>query len=164
MERTLYWETRNATQEAGRRLGQLLREGDTVALVGDLGTGKTTLTQGIAQGMGIREPVQSPTFTLVQEYRGKPPLFHCDPYRLETAEDLALLGFEEYYERGGVVVMEWADKVESLLPEDRLTLLLCFASSVSDFGEDAPRQCRAVASGVRSQEILNMWVGESADA
>ncbi len=160
MERLFRWQTRNETQAAGKRLGNLLQAGDVIALIGDLGTGKTTLTKGIAHGMGIRGMVQSPTFTLVQEYRGNPPLFHCDPYRLEGAEDLVLLGFEEYFERGGVVIMEWADKVESLLPTDRLTLTLTFAEATEDFGEDAPRLCRAVPGGTRSLALLLAWQGE----
>src|SRR5581483_9774605 len=99
------------TRRFGRALGELLRPGDVVALIGDLGTGKTTLTQAIARGMGITADVSSPTFALVHEYYGPTPLFHFDPYRLDRCEDLADLGFEEYFHRGGVIVVEWADKV-----------------------------------------------------
>jgi tRNA threonylcarbamoyladenosine biosynthesis protein TsaE len=112
------------TLKFGQVLGSLLRAGDVIALIGDLGAGKTTLTQGIAQGMGIKDRVTSPTFTLVQEYRGRVPLFHFDPYRLERPEDVYDFGFEEYLERGGVVVVEWADRIAALLPEEQLTLTL----------------------------------------
>ena len=112
------------TLRFGELLGSRLRGGDVIALVGDLGTGKTTLTQGIAKGMGIAQPVNSPTFSLIHEYAGKIPLFHCDPYRLNSPEALYDLGFEEYFERGGVVIVEWANLVEDLLPEERLTITL----------------------------------------
>ena len=112
------------TLRFGELLGSRLRAGDVIALVGDLGTGKTTLTQGIAKGMGIAQPVNSPTFSLIHEYPGKIPLFHCDPYRLNSPEALYDLGFEEYFERGGVVIVEWANLVEDLLPEERLTITL----------------------------------------
>ncbi len=112
------------TLRFGELLGSSLRAGDVIALVGDLGAGKTTLTQGIAKGMGITQPVNSPTFSLIHEYPGKIPLFHCDPYRLNSPEALYDLGFEEYFERGGVVIVEWANLVEDLLPEERLTITL----------------------------------------
>ena len=116
--------TRDDTLKFGQELGSLLQAGDVIALIGDLGAGKTTLTQGIALGLGVTDRVTSPTFTLVQEYKGRVPLFHFDPYRLERPEDVYDFGFEEYMERGGVVVVEWADKVVALLPSDRLTLTL----------------------------------------
>jgi tRNA threonylcarbamoyladenosine biosynthesis protein TsaE len=116
--------TRGDTLRWGEVLGSQLRAGDVVALVGDLGAGKTTLTQGIALGLGIRDAVTSPTYTLVQEYKGRTQLFHIDPYRLNGPEDLSDIGFDEYLERGGVMVVEWADRVEDLLPEERLTILL----------------------------------------
>jgi tRNA threonylcarbamoyladenosine biosynthesis protein TsaE len=115
---------KESTERFGQTLGALLRPGDMIALVGDLGAGKTTLTQAIARGMGITAPVTSPTFALIQEYLGSIPLFHFDTYRLERAEDLADLGFDEYTERGGVLVIEWADRIAPLLPPDRLTLRL----------------------------------------
>ena len=104
--------------------GVLLKAGDVIALVGDLGMGKTTLAQGVAQGMGIADSVTSPTFTLVQEYGRTLPLFHFDPYRLEQPEAMYDLGFEEYLERGGVVLVEWADRIAALLPPERLTVTM----------------------------------------
>ncbi len=152
-----FWSTRTETQQAGKALGSLLSTGDVVALIGDLGTGKTTLTQGIAQGLGIVTPVNSPTFNLVQEHIGRIPLFHCDPYRLSSPEDLLDFGFEEYFERGGVVVVEWADKVESLLPTDRLTLTLEIERSPDPFAEEIPRRCQVVAGGKRSETLKAEW-------
>jgi tRNA threonylcarbamoyladenosine biosynthesis protein TsaE len=153
----LYWSTRTETQLAGKALGSLLSAGDVVALIGDLGTGKTTFTQGIAQGLGVVTPVNSPTFNLVQEHRGRLPLFHCDPYRLSSPDDLIDFGFEEYFERGGVVVVEWADKIESLLPADCLTLTLEIEPNTDPFAEEIPRRCRVVAGGERSASLKAKW-------
>ncbi len=153
---TVQWESREATQRFGKRMGESLQPGDVVALIGDLGTGKTTLTQGIAQGLGIQQQVTSPTFTLVQEYEGRIPLFHCDPYRLESAEDLLGFGFEEYFERGAAVVVEWADRVLAALPEDILVLQITFAASAEtplDSGS-LPRTCRITSYGTRSEALL----------
>ena len=128
--------SREDTQLFGELLGRSLEEGDVIALVGDLGTGKTTLTQGIAKGMGISQPVNSPTFSLIHEYPGRIPLFHCDPYRLNSPDDLYDLGFEEYFERGGVVIVEWANLVEDLLPEERLTITLKHFDASKELDED----------------------------
>ena len=88
-----------------------------LALVGDLGTGKTTLTGYIARGLGITEMITSPTFTVVKEYySGRLPLYHFDVYRIEDADDAFERGIEEYFYRGGVCVVEWAEKIEELLP------------------------------------------------
>ena len=94
------------TFSLGKNLGEALHEGDVVALIGDLGTGKTTLTQGIARGLGISEgyPITSPTFTLINEYPGRHVLYHLDVYRLQGARDLEDMGYEEYFFGQGVVV------------------------------------------------------------
>ena len=114
------------TRRFGARLGMLLRPGDVVCLEGDLGTGKTCLVQGLGQGMGVSEPVTSPTFTLIAEYRPPSPapaLIHVDLYRLDDALQEALaFGLDDYLEGDGVCVIEWADRVESLLPRERLWL------------------------------------------
>jgi tRNA threonylcarbamoyladenosine biosynthesis protein TsaE len=141
------------TRVWGERLGALLVAGDVVALIGDLGAGKTTLTQAIARGMNIVAPVTSPTFALAQEYPGRLPLFHFDPYRLDSPEAFADIGFEEYFERGGVVVVEWADKITGLLPEERLTLTLDH-SEETDEGENAGRTLAARAVGQRYVTLL----------
>jgi tRNA threonylcarbamoyladenosine biosynthesis protein TsaE len=112
------------TQRLGARLGELLRGGELLLLDGDLGTGKTSLTQGIAEGLGVREMVSSPTFTLLKEYEGRLPLYHFDLYRLDDASEILDLGFEEYFESNGVCVVEWAYKAEHLWPNEHLRVRL----------------------------------------
>ncbi len=107
----------------GERLGRLLRPGDVVALFGDLGAGKTVLTKGIAKGLGLATDVHSPTFTLIHEHAGETPLYHIDLYRLEGPE-VEWIGVEEYLEREGVTVVEWADRMRSMLPDERLDITL----------------------------------------
>ena len=105
------------TERFGLAIADGLRAGDVLALVGDLGTGKTTLTGYIARGLGITEMITSPTFTVVKEYySGRLPLYHFDVYRIENADDAFERGIEEYFYRGGVCVVEWAEKIEELLP------------------------------------------------
>lgn len=102
------------TTQLGIRLGEILQAGDVVLLTGDLGAGKTHFTGGIAAAMGITEYITSPTFTVVNEYAGtRLPLIHFDIYRLGSYDELFEIGFEDYLERGGVCVIEWAD----LIPE-----------------------------------------------
>ena len=108
------------TRALGERLGRTLAAGACVALVGELGAGKTAFVQGLARGLGITEVISSPTFTIVKEHDGPTPLFHVDFYRLEHAGELAAIGFDDYFERGGVVVVEWADRFPSALPLDRI--------------------------------------------
>ncbi len=106
------------TQEIGVRIGCQLNPGDVVALIGDLGMGKTCLTQGIARGAGIDEEqtVNSPSYILINEYAGKIPIYHIDLYRLQQLEDIVALGLEEYLEGDGICVIEWADRMGELLP------------------------------------------------
>ena len=107
------------TQNFGRRLGESLSAGDVVAMVGDLGTGKTTLTGYIARGLGIKETVSSPTFTIIKEYNsGRLPLYHFDVYRIGDPEELFNIGADEYFDGDGVCVVEWADLVSEELPEN----------------------------------------------
>lgn len=116
--RKLILKNEEETRAFGLELGASLRKGDIVALIGDLGTGKTALTKYIAEGLGIRETITSPTFTIVQEYRqGRLPLYHFDVYRIGDPEEMYDLGYEEYFYGDGVCVIEWADLIEELLPE-----------------------------------------------
>jgi tRNA threonylcarbamoyladenosine biosynthesis protein TsaE len=106
-----------ATMEFGRELAGQLRAGDVLALYGELGAGKTALVKGIAAGLGIETDVTSPTFTLVHEYEGgRLRLVHADLYRLGSIDDVLDIGMEEYMESGGVTVIEWAEKIEPVLP------------------------------------------------
>ena len=108
----------------GERLGRMLRGGDVVALFGDLGAGKTTLTKGIARGLNLNADVHSPTFTLIHEHPGKVPLYHVDLYRISGENEVEMLGIDEYLCRDGVTVIEWADKMKSMLPPQRLDIEL----------------------------------------
>ncbi len=121
------------TQRLGARLGELVQGGELILLAGQLGTGKTTLTQGLAQGLGIAEAITSPTFTLLKEYAGQsrpndpsqgrgPALYHFDLYRLDDPEEIFDLGFEEYFYGSGVCVVEWADKADLLWPTTHLRI------------------------------------------
>jgi tRNA threonylcarbamoyladenosine biosynthesis protein TsaE len=107
------------TQALARALGALLRAGDVVLLSGDLGAGKTTFTKGVAEALGVKEPVTSPTFTIVQEYEGSVPISHVDVFRLQRVQELYDLGFEELLE-GRVVLVEWGDLVAPVLPAERV--------------------------------------------
>jgi len=115
------------TREFGKWLSQFLQPQDVIGLAGELGTGKTVLAQGIGEGLKVGERVKSPSFTILNEYNGRLPLYHLDLYRL-VKEDFFRLGLDEYLSRDGVVVIEWAERVKEYLPEktiyielDRLT-------------------------------------------
>lgn len=112
------------TTSLGERLGKHLKPGDVIALFGDLGAGKTTLTKGIAVGLGLDADIHSPTFTLIHEHPGAVALYHVDLYRLSREEEVETLGLEEYIYSDGVTIIEWADRMQSLLPADRLDITL----------------------------------------
>lgn len=119
IKRTLKIKNEEETRRFGLDLAHELKAGDVVALMGDLGTGKTALTRYIAEGLGITARVNSPTFTIVKEYReGRLPLFHFDVYRVSDPDELFNIGADEYFYGDGVCVVEWADLIEELLPED----------------------------------------------
>ena len=102
----------------GQRIGQEARPGDVFTMVGDLGVGKTVFTQGVAAGLGITEPVSSPTFTIVQVYEdGRLPFYHFDVYRIGDVEEMEESGYEDYFYGGGVTMIEWANLIEEILPE-----------------------------------------------
>ncbi len=108
----------------GRRLSAILASGDVVCLYGNLGSGKTCLVQGIAQGLGAEARAVSPSFTLVNEYPGRLPLHHFDCYRLKGPGELDMIGYDEYLGMGGVAVIEWAEIIAERLPEERLDIRL----------------------------------------
>lgn len=113
------------TFEIGVRLGQQAEAGQVYTLTGDLGVGKTVFTQGFARGLGIEEPVNSPTFTILQVYEGgRLPLYHFDVYRIGDVEEMEEIGFEDYVMGEGVSLIEWADLIEEILPEKCRNILI----------------------------------------
>ena len=113
------------TWEAGRTLGEQTKEGQVYCLNGDLGVGKTVFTQGFAKGLGIEEAVNSPTFTIVQEYEeGRLPLYHFDVYRIGDVEEMDEIGYEDYFYGQGVCLVEWATFIEELIPEHAVRITI----------------------------------------
>jgi tRNA threonylcarbamoyladenosine biosynthesis protein TsaE len=110
------------TMLVGEKLAKGLKPGDIIALSGDLGSGKTTFTKGIGKGLGVKDSrrINSPTFVLIKEYAGKIPLYHLDLYRLDALKEIENLAIEEYIYGTGVTVIEWAEKIKSLLPEKHI--------------------------------------------
>jgi tRNA threonylcarbamoyladenosine biosynthesis protein TsaE len=120
------------TWETGRLLGIRLEAGDTVCLYGDLGAGKTNFAYGIARGLDVQEQyITSPTFTFVNEYQGRVPLYHLDLYRLKGPEELENIGFDDYVESDGVTVIEWADRAADELPVENLSVYFSYVGETS---------------------------------
>lgn len=137
------------TWRLGETLGSRLGRGDTVCLYGDLGAGKTSFSYGIALGLDVKEqPITSPTFTFVNEYQGRVPFYHIDLYRLKGAEELENIGFEEYIESEGVAVIEWAERAEDELPEERLSVYLTYVNENS-------REIGFLGEGERYQKLVD---------
>jgi len=112
------------TRAAGERLGARLEAGAVVACIGELGAGKTCFLQGLARGLGVESPVTSPTFVLINEYRGRVPVHHLDAYRTESLSEVLDLGIEELMHGDGVTVIEWADKLIPILPAHTITVTI----------------------------------------
>ena len=136
------------TNQLGQQLGKLLQQGDIICLTGDLGAGKTAFTKGIGVGLGIEEFITSPTYTIINEYNGRIPLYHFDVYRLEGVEEMFELGYEEYFFGDGTVVVEWADIVQDIIPQERLWITILRGK------EEDSREIILDASGERYQEIV----------
>ena len=138
------------TVELGKRIGRLLGPGNVVALIGELGTGKTHLIKGLAGGAGVKRfsYVSSPSFTLIHEYPGKVSVTHVDLFRLNTEREAEDLGLEEYFQGQGITVIEWADKIPSLLPKNVLRIHL------SHTGEQT-RSIEIIGKGSRYEEIVD---------
>ncbi|MBM4038813.1 MAG: tRNA (adenosine(37)-N6)-threonylcarbamoyltransferase complex ATPase subunit type 1 TsaE [Planctomycetes bacterium] len=146
---TVMTRSREETLALGRRLGELLGPADVLALRGPLGSGKTTLTKGIAEGLGVEEPrwVTSPTFVLVHQYEGRVPVYHIDAYRLRGPADAEALGMEEMFFGDGVAIIEWAERIEAALPPERLEITLEIA------GEEE-REIALTAVGAHYERLL----------
>jgi len=136
------------TRQFGQMLAEALEPGTVVALIGNLGAGKTRLVQAVAEASGVdRREVGSPTFVLVQEYAGRWPIYHFDTYRLADTEAFLALGAEEYMTAGGVCFIEWADRVADTLPADHVRI------EISHLGETA-REFRVTSMGPHSAAII----------
>ena len=113
------------TFEVGRTIGMNAKPGQIYTLTGDLGVGKTVFTQGVAAGLGITEPVNSPTFTIIQEYEdGRLPFYHIDVYRIGDVEEMEEIGFDVYFFGQGICLIEWAELIEEILPEKRIEVTI----------------------------------------
>ena len=148
MSRAATFDTSSAeeTEQLGERIGRALEPGTVAALMGELGAGKTTLTKGIARGLDVPDLIHSPTFTLIHEHEGRLPVYHFDVYRLDHPESLEDLGYEEYFYGQGVTVIEWAERVEELLPPDRLEIRIS--------SRDDCRTFELRATGGHSERVL----------
>lgn len=137
------------TQLLGQYLGELAQQGDVFLLVGELGTGKTCLVQGIAGGLHVKEYAFSPSFVILRQYYGRLPLYHIDFYRLDRIEEIADLGLEEYFLGDGVCVVEWADKGLHILPRRNLLITIDYVPAV-----EAGRSICLKPQGTRYRELV----------
>lgn len=120
------------TKKIASELAKTLSAGDVLCMYGDLGAGKTAFVQGLAKGLGIDEPITSPTFTIVNEYYGSLPLYHFDVYRIADPDEMYEVGYEEYVYGDGVSVIEWAELIEDILPEKRYKVTILKDTSERD--------------------------------
>ncbi len=130
----------------GELMGQKVPSGTVICMNGDLGVGKTVFVKGVAKGLGIHEPVSSPTFTIVQEYReGRIPLYHFDVYRIEDPDEMYEIGYEEYFFGDGVCMIEWAEQIQNLIPGNAVSVTiekdlekgLAYRKITVEFGADS---------------------------
>lgn len=135
------------TRALGEALGRLLRAGDVVCLWGEMGAGKTHFAQGLGAGLDVEEPVSSPTFALVHEYRGRVPVWHLDTYRLRSQDELVDLSWDDLLAGGGVVAIEWPERIETALPAERLDVRL-------EYGTGDTREIELSARGARMLRVL----------
>ena len=154
----LYTSDPEETIQLGQCIGEVLRPGSVIGLCGELGTGKTHLIKGLARGLGVDERyyVTSPSFTIINEYPGRIPLNHLDLYRLENTDQMEELGYEEYFYSEGVTVIEWAEKVLPLLPENRLMV------EISHLSENR-RKFKITGRGHPYQDIVGEIANWKAD-
>ncbi len=138
------------TIRIGKSIGSRLRAGDVVALVGELGAGKTQFIKGLASGAGVGKPtyVSSPSFTLINEYPGKVPFYHIDLFRLESQKEAEGLGLEDYLHGAGITAIEWADKIPSLLPGEMLSIHMVYTGKNT-------RSIEMTGKGKRYEEFVN---------
>jgi tRNA threonylcarbamoyladenosine biosynthesis protein TsaE len=135
------------TRELGRTIGNLAQAGDVILLTGDLGAGKTCLTQGIAFGLGAKDYALSPTFVIMRRLRGRLPLYHIDLYRLDRVAETEDLGLDDYFYGDGISVVEWAEKAEALMPFERLSIQIEYLS-------ENERRFRLKSNGLRFDSLI----------
>jgi tRNA threonylcarbamoyladenosine biosynthesis protein TsaE len=142
------------TIRTGKRLGRLLLPGHVVALIGELGSGKTRFIKGLAEGVGIGKSIyiSSPSFTLINEYPGKIPFYHIDLFRLTSEMEAEGLGLEEYFQGNGITAIEWADRIPSLLPNELLLVKIHYTGERS-------RSLELIGKGERYERILEGFEG-----
>lgn len=141
------------TREFGIKMGKLLEAGDIVCLNGQLGMGKTTMTKSIGLGLDVDEYITSPTFTLINEYKGRVQLYHFDVYRLENLEEVYDLGFDEYFFGNGVCIIEWAEKIDKIVPKERIVIDI-------EAGKDENERVFYISGfGQRYEEVLKELKG-----
>lgn len=148
----LQTESDTETRELARRIGAAAQAGDFLCLYGPMGAGKTTFTQGLAQGLGVDEPVSSPTFALVHEYAGRTPIWHLDTYRIQNLDELLDLSWDDLLAGHGVVVIEWPERIAEALPHNRLDVRI-------DYAEGEARRLGFEPHGERAQQLLQLAVG-----
>ena len=138
------------TIRIGKSIGSRLLPGDVVALVGELGTGKTQFTKGMATGIGVGKPtyISSPSFTLINEYPGRIPFYHIDLFRLEWEKEAEELGLEDYFQGKGITAIEWADKIPSFLPKEMLSIHIAYTG-------EKTRSIEILGKGKRFLNLVN---------
>ena len=148
-------ETKSASEtvQIGKKIGSRLLSGDVVALVGELGAGKTQFIKGLAAGAGVGKPtyISSPSFTLINEYVGRIPFYHIDLFRLRTEKEAEELGLEEYFQGRGITAIEWADKIPSLLPKEILWIHIHYTGKNS-------RSLKILGKGKHYEELIKKIV------
>jgi len=149
MEYQLFTTSETQTLSLGVQIAKLLGAGDVVAFFGDLGSGKTCFIQGICKGLGVKEQVTSPTFTLINEYTNGLPVYHFDFYRIHSEAEIYGLGYEEYFYGNGLCLIEWSDRVINFLPPQRLDI---FLKSLFEQGQENHREIRVKIMG---QDFIN---------
>ena len=154
MRWTLRTSNSDETLLFGRKLGETLVGDELFLLVGSLGAGKTTMTQGIANGLGVNEYTKSPTFVLVNEYEGRVPLVHADLYRVAQTEEAWLLGLDDYMFTGAVMVVEWGDRAQDIFPDDHIVITI---EVVSDDVRDIIIESKGSESEITLGMIIKNW-------
>ena len=142
----IYLENEEQTKEIGYKLGQLLTPKSVVCLIGDLGAGKTTMTQSLAKALEVDDYITSPTFNIVNEYEGRMPLYHFDVYRIGSSDEMYDIGFDEYIDGDGVCMIEWANLIEYILPNEYLYIELNY--------KETGREMILTPKGEKYEEIV----------